>query len=374
MRAIYLVRHGQAGDGRKSCCLGRTDLPLNETGKREGEKLKLWFAGHPVERIVSSPLSRCIQTGERIAGTAGRLETDRDLIEIDGGRWENLPFDEIKKQFPREYEERGKCLGMIPPPGGESFYQGGIRLYDAIQRLLKNTAGDIAVVSHSGVIRGLVCIMMHGDPAKIMDIPQPTGGITRIWAGEKGELFVNGQDVGIRPALFPDEEERRNLEEKRELPSNIRIHEEAVAALAYRWALELKEQGWEIDPELTRSAALLHDIARLGPDHGERGGDMLRKEGYPSVAHIIRSHHRLIYGEEYRLTEASLVFLADKRMLGDREVSLRERFERSAAKCRTAEGKFSHQLQYRQAVTVQRNLSTLVEGLTEEWPGCRAGG
>lgn len=374
MRAVYLVRHGRADNGGKSCCLGRTDLPLSRAGEKEAEKLRSWFAGHPVERIISSPLSRCRRTGETIAGAEGLLEIDGDLIEMDAGRWENLPFDEIKKQYPDLYEERGKCLGLIPPPGGESFYQGGIRLYGAIQRILKQTEGDIALVSHSGVIRGLICMMMHGDPADIMDIPQPTGGITRIWAGEDGELLVNGQDVGIRPMICPDEEERSFMERKMDLPYQVRVHEEAVAGLAYQWAKELNNQGWDIDPELTRWGALLHDIARLERNHPEQGGRMLRKEGYPSVAHIIRSHHRLMQGEEYRITEASLVFLADKRMLGEREVSLRERFEQSAGKCRTAEAKFSHQLQYRQAVTIQRNLSALVNGLTEELSGCRAGG
>lgn len=124
MRAVYLVRHGRADNGGKSFCLGRTDISLSRAGEREAEKLRSWFASHPVERIISSPLSRCRQTGEKISGAEGLLEIDGDLIEMDAGRWENMPFDEIKKQYPDLYVERGKCLGLIPPPGGESFYQG----------------------------------------------------------------------------------------------------------------------------------------------------------------------------------------------------------------------------------------------------------
>lgn len=375
MRAVYLVRHGEVENGiKKSCCLGRTDLPLSRNGRKQARQLGEWFARHPVERIISSPLCRCLQTGEEIAVRCGPMEVDENLIEMDAGQWENMEFEEIRRKFPRAYEERGRCLGLIPPPGGESFYQGGIRLYGAIRQWLQDTEGDLVFVSHSGVIRGLVCMMMGGDPARIMDIPQPAGGITKVWAGENGELLVNGLDVGIRPAPFPDREERIRLEAREDIPDAVLRHEAAVAQLAYGWAAELKRQGREIDPELTRCGGLLHDIARCKPDHGEEGGKILRREGYPLLAHIIRSHHCLTHGEEYRFTEAALVFLADKRIFGEQEVPLRERFERSAEKCRTPEARFSHQLQYRQAVTIQRNLGMLVNGLEEEALWFTAGG
>ena len=87
---------------------------------------------------------------------------------------------------------------------------------------------------------------------------------------------------------------------------------------------------------------------------------LLREEGYPELSHIVRVHHGMAGGEEYRLTEASLVFLADKYMQGDKRVSLEERFEKSRAKCRTPEGMENHQKQYRQAAAIKRNLEYIL--------------
>ena len=140
----------------------------------------------------------------------------------------------------------------------------------------------------------------------------------------------------------------------------IRDSQEAVAALAGKWAEELKEKGWKLDPELAFEAGLIHDIARLKPEHPKAGAKLLRREGYPGLAHIVRVHHGLTGGEEYRITEASLVFLADKHIQGDRLVSLEERFAGSAGKCKTPEAAASHERQYSQAMAIERNINHIL--------------
>ena len=96
----------------------------------------------------------------------------------------------------------------------------------------------------------------------------------------------------------------------------IRDSQEAVAALAGKWAEELKEKGWKLDPELAFEAGLIHDIARLKPEHPKAGAKLLRREGYPGLAHIVRVHHGLTGGEEYRITEASLVDVYKRQLYG----------------------------------------------------------
>ena len=75
MRIIYLIRHGRVGfpNGIKRC-IGRTDLLLDDWGKRQAEDLREYFRLHPVKHIYCSQLTRSIETARILGGwkTDGR--------------------------------------------------------------------------------------------------------------------------------------------------------------------------------------------------------------------------------------------------------------------------------------------------------------
>jgi len=84
---------------------------------------------------------------------------------------------------------------------------------------------------------------------------------------------------------------------------------------------------------LVQAAALLHDITKTRSfctreNHALTGAQFLSDQGFPEVGCIIEQHVRL---DSYALsdfpTEAEVVNYADKRVLHDRIVSLKERME-----------------------------------------------
>jgi uncharacterized protein len=88
----------------------------------------------------------------------------------------------------------------------------------------------------------------------------------------------------------------------------------------------------ELNRELIRAAALLHDITKTrsfhtDEDHAETGARLLVDLGFPEVARIVGQHVRLNhYGlSSSALTDAELVNYSDKRVLHDRIVPLSER-------------------------------------------------
>lgn len=78
---VVLVRHASAGE--RGDFDGDDRLrPLDERGRRQSEALAKALAGLPVERILSSPARRCVQTVEPLGQGRGlSVEIIPDLFE-----------------------------------------------------------------------------------------------------------------------------------------------------------------------------------------------------------------------------------------------------------------------------------------------------
>jgi broad specificity phosphatase PhoE len=78
---ILLIRHAHAGD--RSRWDGDDRLrPLSDRGHQQASAIVDTFATYPVERILSSPLRRCVQTVEPLADAYGLdIEEEDALVE-----------------------------------------------------------------------------------------------------------------------------------------------------------------------------------------------------------------------------------------------------------------------------------------------------
>ncbi len=78
---IWLVRHGLAGERRKWKGKDR-DRPLTKEGRRQAASIAALLAGQGVERVVSSPFARCVETVAPLSkATRARTERDERLVE-----------------------------------------------------------------------------------------------------------------------------------------------------------------------------------------------------------------------------------------------------------------------------------------------------
>lgn len=162
---------------------------------------------------------------------------------------------------------------------------------------------------------------------------------------EYGRLL---QLEGSRGQGYPDGEALRWLLEVSKMPDPLRRHSEAVSRKALSMAVELQRSGRMLDLNLIRAAALLHDIGKGQPDHAAVGAHLLEENGYGRAAEIVRQHHRLDQIPK-QANETLIVYLADKMIQEDREVSIEERFERSKIKCLYSEEALRcHQEKYMQ--------------------------
>jgi 8-oxo-dGTP diphosphatase len=68
--AIYLVRHGHAGD-RSDWSGDDLQRPLSAKGRRQADHIRHLLDDEPVKAIFSSPATRCIETVEPLAARLG---------------------------------------------------------------------------------------------------------------------------------------------------------------------------------------------------------------------------------------------------------------------------------------------------------------
>ena len=342
MRSIYLIRHAhpQQADARSRCGCA-WDTALDALGVRQSIALSNWAKEKEIERIYASPMLRAVQTAALVSRGRIAVTIKDDLREMDVGLWEGLSFEEIRRQWPKEYEERGKHIGTTAPPGGESFLQAGMRLQNCVAQILQSSQGQgsIAVVSHGGAIRGLLCLWMDLDMDHAPALRQPWGGITEIKVRDNGTLQVCG--YGYKPQSAPDMAEIQRMFAQKQAPEAIRRHGSAVARCALALADQVhKEPVCRAD---LVSAALLHDLYRDRKNHAAACASMLDREGYLRVAKIVAGHHDL---PENANIETRLLYLADKLVREDKRVGCKVRFEMSRSKCDTPQAAAAFQKRY----------------------------
>ena len=130
---------------------------------------------------------------------------------------------------------------------------------------------------------------------------------------------------------IPTKEECIKILKENNVPDNIIAHSKQVCDVALKIADLLEKKGIEVNRNLIAAASLLHDIKKLSPDdHVVEGYEFIKSLGYPEIAGIIKKHglqHGDDEGFEPKTWEEKIVFYADKRVKGNKIVSIDERFE-----------------------------------------------
>lgn len=344
MRKLYLVRHGRPEfpDG-ESCCLGSTDLPLGTLGRMQAYLAAELLREKGIGTVFSSPLSRAVQTAEYLCPEP-RLKAG--LEEVFAGDWDGLSFAEIRRRWPELYILRGHDRSIMPP-GSESMESANRRFSAAVTDCLAESRTAPALVTHRSVSLGWL--------KNVCGIQEPelenAFGCGSVMALElDGEGRAQSAAICERVELNPERAEM--LLRIHGTPDNVRAHCAAVAELGAELCRRLS-----LNAETAYCAGLLHDIARTGKDHARTGAQLMERLGYPLYADIIGRHHEL--GFAGQIDEATVVYIADKLLLGSERVSLETRFSRSAGSCGTPEAAAAHLRRFEEAQKVKARINEI---------------
>lgn len=138
----------------------------------------------------------------------------------------------------------------------------------------------------------------------------------------------------MKKYALPTRKQCLSMLKEHHVPPNILKHSLAVAKLAVFLSERLKEKGLPVDVALVDSACLLHDIFRIcelekSEAHEDAAYNLLKGK-YPVLALTVKKHrYSALLDEKERPTtwEEKLVYYADKRVMHDRIVPLKQRLE-----------------------------------------------
>jgi probable phosphoglycerate mutase len=184
---LIIVRHGQTEVNARGLLLGRTDPPLDATGRKQASAVAAELAPLSKKaRVISSPLRRTRETAAIIA-REGHVEIDERWIEMDYGVFEGRPVLDITM----EEWDRWRSDPDFAPEGGETLRCLGERVTEACDELL--AAGiddDVIVVTHVSPVKAAVVWALDvGDEVTWRTYVAP-GSITRINKRRHGPVLV----------------------------------------------------------------------------------------------------------------------------------------------------------------------------------------
>ena len=130
--------------------------------------------------------------------------------------------------------------------------------------------------------------------------------------------------------LIPTKEECLRILTDSNVPDNIIAHLKTVCDFSMNVCDLLEKRNINVNRELVAAACLLHDIRKADSNQHEiQGAEFVKSLGFPEVASLIKKHGLArLNDEEFvpKTWEEKVVFYADKRVKGDKIVSVDERF------------------------------------------------
>ena len=178
---LYLIRHGETEGAEKRRYKGSIDVPLSKNGIRQMDLLSAYIP-NPLTAVYSSDLQRAIKSAEVIAKPHSLTPIIvPSLRERNFGIWEGMSFDEIREKYPLEFDAWAGNPLRFSPMGGESTVEVKERVIDALDKILNTHEKEqIAIVSHGGVIRIMLCHFLGIPLENIFRIEQDYGALNII--------------------------------------------------------------------------------------------------------------------------------------------------------------------------------------------------
>jgi probable phosphoglycerate mutase len=181
-RRIYLMRHAAVAyfepGGRP---LRPEAVSITSEGESQARATGAALADVRFDRSVTSGLPRTLETA-RIVAPGVEPEVWPDLGELEGGRLDDIPAEDIEQAFTGVF--RGVVSEETRFLGGETIGSLFDRVLPALERLLADESWDVLLaVLHGGVNRAILSYALTGERSFLGNFEQAPACVNILDAG-----------------------------------------------------------------------------------------------------------------------------------------------------------------------------------------------
>ena len=180
MKELMLIRHGESRHAGERY-IGKTDMPLTSLGHTQAKWIASRLRDGRLDTVYVSPALRTRETLQPLVDKKNiEIVVDVDLQEIDFGAWDGMSFEEIQIQAPELVTEWALNRMDFCFPDGERLDAFWKRVCRAGDALASAPGQRLAVVTHGGVIRYLLCHFLGLAPEQHRMFQVDLGSITTL--------------------------------------------------------------------------------------------------------------------------------------------------------------------------------------------------
>jgi broad specificity phosphatase PhoE len=178
---VMLVRHGQVANPNHVVYADLPGFDLDADGVLQAHAVGRHLSRTTVDAVVSSPLSRAVQTATSIARTHGLPVT------IDGGLsewnlssgWVGQIWDDLPVAVPGQLEAYLNDPSNLPY-ASETLSDLASRVTDSIKRHLESGIRHLVVVAHQDPVAAAVLRLVDEPMAGLLLDPPPHASVTTL--------------------------------------------------------------------------------------------------------------------------------------------------------------------------------------------------
>ena len=170
---IIFLRHGQAKNNTERILSGRTPgVPLTDKGITQAQQTAELLEHMNISAIYSSPIQRAKHTAE-IVGKHNSIDVTIDdrLIELDMGKFTNVPYDEIFTSHGNVFMKFYNGELEIAHNGVETFADVKKRVASIVEEVIeKHPDQNVVLVTHMDPIKAMLSTIVDLSPTNLFEL------------------------------------------------------------------------------------------------------------------------------------------------------------------------------------------------------------
>ena len=200
---IIFLRHGQAKNNTERILSGRTPgVPLTDKGITQAQQTAELLEHMNISAIYSSPIQRAKHTAE-IVGKHNSIDVTIDdrLIELDMGKFTNVPYDEIFSSHGNVFMKFYDGELEIAHNGVETFADVKKRVASIVEEVIeKHPDENVVLVTHMDPIKAMLSTIVDLSSTNLFELIIANASLN-LFREKDGKFSLSGINV-MHPSRF----------------------------------------------------------------------------------------------------------------------------------------------------------------------------